>query len=36
VLAQVARWKSILTGTEVAPRAPKVKLGGGHGDGGIE
>jgi argininosuccinate lyase len=36
VLAQAARWKSILTGTEVAPRAPKVKLGGGHGDGGIE
>jgi argininosuccinate lyase len=37
VLAQAARWKSILTGTDVAPRAPKVKLGGhGHGDGGIE
>ena len=37
VLAQTARWKSRLTGTEVAPRAPKVKLGAhGHGDGGIE
>jgi argininosuccinate lyase len=36
VLAQAARWKSLLTGTEVAPRKPVVKLGGGHGDGGIE
>ena len=36
VLAQAARWKSLLTGTEAAPRAPKVKLGGGHGDGGVE
>ena len=36
VLAQAARWKSLLTGTEVAPRKPTVKLGGGHGDGGIE
>ncbi len=36
VLAQVARWKSLLTGTEVKPRAPTVKLGGGHGDGGVE
>ena len=36
VLAQAARWKSILTGTTVEPRKPTVKLGGGHGDGGIE
>ena len=36
VLAQVARWKSQLTGQEVKPRAPQVKLGGGHGDGGVE
>jgi argininosuccinate lyase len=36
VLAQVARWKSLLTGTDVAPRKPVVKLGGGHGDGGVE
>ncbi|RYE07081.1 MAG: argininosuccinate lyase [Hyphomicrobiales bacterium] len=36
VLVQAARWKSILTGTEVTPRAPKLKLGGGHGDGGVE
>jgi argininosuccinate lyase len=36
VLAQAARWKSLLTGTNVEPRKPKVKLGGGHGDGGIE
>jgi argininosuccinate lyase len=36
VLVQAARWKSALTGTTVTPRAPKVKLGGGHGDGGVE
>ena len=36
VLAQVARWQSLLTGTSVEPRAPKLKLGGGHGDGGVE
>ncbi len=36
VLAQAARWKSLLTGTEVTPRAPKLKLGGGHGDGSME
>jgi hypothetical protein len=37
VLAQAARWKSLLTGQKVEPRAPKLKLGGhGHGDGGIE
>jgi argininosuccinate lyase len=36
VLAQAARWKSLLTGQAVEPRAPTVKLGGGHGDGGIE
>ena len=36
VLAQAARWKSLLTGETVEPRAPRVKLGGGHGDGGIE
>jgi argininosuccinate lyase len=36
VLAQTARWKSLLTGQTVEPRAPKMKLGGGHGDGGIE
>ena len=36
VLAQAARWKSLLTGEEVKPRAPTIKLGGGHGDGGIE
>ncbi|MEQ1770391.1 MAG: argininosuccinate lyase [Devosia sp.] len=35
VLRQVARWKSLLTGKEVQPRAPKVSHGG-HGDGGIE
>ena len=37
VLAQAARWKSLLTGQQVEPRAPKVSLGGGgHGDGGID
>jgi argininosuccinate lyase len=36
VLAQAARWKSALTGQPVEPRKPKVSLGGGHGDGGIE
>ncbi len=36
VLIQAARWKSLLTGEKVEPRAPKLKLGGGHGDGGIE
>jgi argininosuccinate lyase len=36
VLVQAARWKSLLTGEQVEPRAPKLKLGGGHGDGGIE
>ncbi len=36
VLKQVARWKSLLTGTTIEPRKPMVKLGGGHGDGGIE
>jgi argininosuccinate lyase len=37
VLAQAARWKSLLTGQPVEPRAPKVSLGGGgHGDGGID
>jgi argininosuccinate lyase len=36
VLVQAARWKSLLTGEKVEPRAPKLKLGGGHGDGGIE
>jgi argininosuccinate lyase len=36
VLAQAARWKSALTGQAVEPRKPKVSLGGGHGDGGIE
>jgi argininosuccinate lyase len=33
VLAQAARWKSILTGTEVTPRAPRASLGGAHGEG---
>ena len=37
VLAQAARWKSLLTGQQVEPRAPKLSLGGGgHGDGGID
>ena len=37
VLAQAARWKSLLTGTTVEARKPVVKLGGhGHGDGGVE
>jgi argininosuccinate lyase len=36
VLAQAARWKSLLTGQTVEPRKPTVKLGGGHGDGGVE
>ncbi len=36
VLAQAARWKSVLTGATVEPRKPVVKLGGGHGDGGVE
>jgi argininosuccinate lyase len=36
VLMQAARWKSLLTGQTVEPRKPTVKLGGGHGDGGIE
>ncbi|HVY51100.1 MAG TPA: argininosuccinate lyase [Devosia sp.] len=36
VLAQVARWRSALTGEPVEPRKPKVSLGGGHGDGGVE
>jgi len=36
VLAQAARWKSLLTGTQVSPRAPTAKRGGGHGDGGVE
>jgi argininosuccinate lyase len=36
VLAQAARWKSLLTGTTVEPRKAKVSLGGGHGDGGVE
>jgi argininosuccinate lyase len=35
VLAQAARWKTLLTGSEVKPRAAKVSLGG-HGDGGVE
>ncbi|MEO6394464.1 MAG: argininosuccinate lyase [Devosia sp.] len=36
VLAQAARWKSALTGHEVKPRAARVSLGGGHGDGGTD
>jgi len=37
VLAQAARWKSVLTGQSVEPRKPRVSLGGGgHGDGGID
>jgi argininosuccinate lyase len=35
VLAQAARWHSLLTGQEVKPRAAKVSVGG-HGDGGTE
>ncbi len=35
VLAQAARWKSILTGQTVEPRKPTVRLGG-HGDGGMD
>jgi argininosuccinate lyase len=34
VLAQVARWKEILTGERAEPRKPRPQ--GGHGDGGVE
>ena len=36
VLMQVARWKTALTGHAVEPRKPRVSLGGGHGDGGVD
>jgi argininosuccinate lyase len=36
VVAQAARWKSLLTGETHEPRALKGKKHGGHGDGGIE
>jgi argininosuccinate lyase len=36
VLEQAARWRSALTGEEVAPRALTPKRGHGHGDGGVE
>ncbi|GLQ54195.1 argininosuccinate lyase [Devosia nitrariae] len=36
VLAQAARWKEILTGKKVEPRALTGRSGHGHGDGGVE
>jgi argininosuccinate lyase len=36
VLAQAARWKSILTGEDHEPRSLSKKKHGGHGDGGVE
>jgi len=36
VLAQAARWKSLLTGQSHEPRPLARKKHGGHGDGGVE